>query len=580
MGRGRIVGAMGVRTVLGVTFLVGLLATTPAQAATINVTTTADERTAGDGQCSLREAIATVDGNGNGDCTAAEAVRTRIALEAHTYPLTLAGFLIIGNPTGCLSTSVPDVTDNSRDELSVASTVQDLTIEGAGPAQTVIDACKLGDRALEVMSGASVTLRGLTITNGHARDGAGGSNPGTFGSTGEAGNPGANGGGILNEGTLTLVNSAVSASHAGNGGNGGPGGPLGGSGGPGGSGGEGGGIFSSGTLTVSDTTISGNSAGSGGAGGVGTQGSTANAQSGNGGSGGSGGGGGGGGGVAIEGGTATIATSTIEGNTSGAAGSAQPGENSDPTQGFGGNGGSGGSGGNGAGIASAGVGVSLQATNDTVEGNITGDGANGQNAGAGVGGEDGQPGNGGNGGYGAGLLDVHSTVQLANLTVAENSTGKGGSGGAASQTHPAGAPGSDGHGGGIYATLSSPTLQDTLLNDNRPGGDCRGTITDGGHNLIYSPPSLEQLPRGPVHRDELHQGGPQACAAGGQRWTDADDAPAAREPGDRSGADFGCRLPAHRSARRPPARRDGLRHRLLRGRSAGRDDGTRQPAAR
>ncbi len=488
---------MGVRTVLGVTFLAGLLATAPAQAATIKVNTTTDELTAGDGQCSLREAIATVNGSANGDCTAAESGANTIVLEAHTYPLTLAGFLIIGNPTGCLSTSVSGDTDDSRDELSVAGTVQDLTIEGAGPGQTVIDACRLGDRALEVMAGASVTLRGLTISNGHAREGGGGSNPGTYGSTGGAGNPGANGGGILNEGTLTLINSAVTASHAGDGGNGGQGGPLGGSGGPGGDGGEGGGIYSSGTLTVGDSTISGNSAGNGGTGGVGTAGSTANTQSGNGGSGGSGGGGGGGGGVAIEGGTATIATSTVEGNTSGAAGGAQPGQESDPTQGFGGNGGSGGSGGNGAGIASAGVGVSLRATNDTVEGNITGGGTNGQNAGTGVGGEDGQPGNGGNGGYGAGLLDVHSTVQLDNLTVAENSTGKGGSGGAASQTHPAGAFGSDGHGGGIYATLSSPTLQNTLLDDNRPGGDCRGTITDGGHNLIYSSPSLEPFPQDP-----------------------------------------------------------------------------------
>ena len=291
-----------------------------------------------------------------------------------------------------------------------------------------------------------------------------------------------------------MSHCAVTASHAGDGGNGGQGGSLGGSGGVGAGGGQGGGIFSSGTLTVSDSTITGNSAGNGGVGGVGTHGSIANAQSGNGGSGGGGGNGGGGGGVTIEGGSATITTSTIEGNRSGAGGRGQAGEDSDASQGFGGEGGSGGSGGNGAGIAIAGASVSLQATNDTVEGNVTGDGANGQNAGGGVGGEDGQPGNGGSGGYGAGLLDVHSAVQLANLTVADNSTGKGGSGGAASNTHPAGTAGSDGHGGGIYATLSSPTLQNTLLNDNEPGGDCRGTVTDGGHNLIYSPPSLGPLP--------------------------------------------------------------------------------------
>jgi CSLREA domain-containing protein len=485
---------MAVRTVFGVLILLGLLVAAPARAATINVTTTTDELTAGDGQCSLREAISTVDGIGKGDCTAADSGANTIVLGARTYPLTLAAFLIGKGGAGCPSTAVSDSTDNSVDELSVAGTVQNLTIEGAGPGQTVVDACKIGDRALEVKSGASVTLRGLSITNGHAREGAGGTNSGTFEGTGGGGIPGSNGGGILNEGTLTLIDTAVTDNHAGDGGNGGQGGPLGGSGGSGGNGGQGGGIFSTGTLVVRDSTISGNSAGNGGRGGVGTRGSTANMLTGNGGSGGSGANGGGGGGVAIEGGSATITGSTIEGNTTGAGGAAQAGEESDESQGNGGNGGSGGSGGNGGGIATAGVSVSLQATNDTVTGNVTADGANGQNAGTGAGGEDGQPGDGGNGGYGAGLLNIHSTVGLTNLTIAGNSTGKGGSGGAATNTHPAGAKGEDGHGGGIYATLSSPTLQNTILNDNEPGGECRGEITDGGHNLAFAPPTLGPLP--------------------------------------------------------------------------------------
>ena len=196
------------------------------------MTTTTDELTAGDGQCSLREAISTVNGNGKGDCPAPDAGANTIVLGASTYPLTLAGFLSSGNPTGCLSTFVPDFTDNTRDQLSVSGTVQGLTIEGAGPGQTVIDACRLGDRALQVNPGASVTLRGLTIANGkHARDGEAGSNSGTFEGTGEPGNPGGNGGGILNRGTLTLIESAVIDNHAGDGGNGGHGGPLGGSGG-------------------------------------------------------------------------------------------------------------------------------------------------------------------------------------------------------------------------------------------------------------------------------------------------------------------------------------------------------------
>jgi CSLREA domain-containing protein len=483
--------------------LVGLLVAAPATAATITVNTTTDERTAGDGLCSLREAISTVNGSGNSDCAAADSGGNTIELGAHTYPLTLV-FLLGGGGSGCVSATGSDTTDNTRDELSVAGTVQNLTIEGAGASQTIIDACKLADRALEVKSGATVTLKNLTITNGHARGGSPGANTGLYETTAGAGNPGADGGGILNEGTLTLIDSAVTNSNAGDGGNGGQGTVIGDSGGLGASGGQGGGIFSSGSLTVSDSTISGNFAGNGGVGGMGVAGSVANSLSGNGGSGGGGGTGGGGGGIAYEGGTATVATvtgSTITGNQSGAGGAGQPGQNSDPSKGFGGNGGSGGAGGNGAGIASAGVGGSLQATNDTIEGNVTGNGADGKNAGTGVGGEDGQPGNGGNGGFGGGLLNVRQSAQLVNLTVAENSTGKGGGAGAATNTFPAGTPGAEGHGGGFYGTLSSPTIQNTILNNNQPGGDCRtaSSITDGGHNLIYSPPSIGGFISDPCH---------------------------------------------------------------------------------
>src|SRR5262245_60168490 len=122
---------MRTRFVLGVALLVGLVTAAPAAAATINVTTTVDERTAGDGQCSLREAISTVDGNGDGDCPAADGGANTIVLGAHSYSLTLAGFLVLGNPTGCLSTFVPETTDNSRGELSISAGVQNLTIEGA-----------------------------------------------------------------------------------------------------------------------------------------------------------------------------------------------------------------------------------------------------------------------------------------------------------------------------------------------------------------------------------------------------------------------------------------------------------------
>jgi CSLREA domain-containing protein len=502
---------------LGATMLAALFAAAPAMAATITVNTTTDELTAGQG-CSLREAIATINGNGDGDCGTASSSGNTIMLGATTYPLTLEHFLIIGPPpTGCLSNDLPRSTDNSQDELSIAGTVQNLVIQGAGPGQTVIDACKLGDRALEVMSGASVTLKVLTITNGNAQDGSNGTDGSTFGSTGGAANPGADGGGIHNEGTLTLIDSSVTDSHAGYGGTGGEGGPLGGSGGIGASGGNGGGIFSSGTLTVTGSTISGNSAGNGGAGGIGIPGNTSNAQSGNGGSGGSGANGGGGGGISSEDGSATINTSTITGNSTGAGGAGQVGQNSDPSQGNGGNGGNAGSGGNGAGIATAGsvmTAASLQATNDTIEGNTTGNGANAGNPGGAASDifTDGQGGEGGSGGYGGGLINLHSATHLLNVTIAANATGTGGSGGTASGSFPAGSNGTTGHGGGLYADSSSPTLQNTLLYENETGGDCRGTISNGGHNLVFSPPAIGPLPTDPCNLTGFSTGDPELAS--------------------------------------------------------------------
>ncbi|HUH80502.1 MAG TPA: fibronectin type III domain-containing protein [Solirubrobacteraceae bacterium] len=490
---------MGVRTVFGVAILVGLLVAAPAGAATITVDTTADQLNEGSG-CSLREAIATVDGTGYGNCGTASSSGNTIVLGATTYPLTREFFLFIGGPpSGCISTSKSRPSDNSWGELSVSGAVKDLTIEGAGPGQTVIDACKLGDRALQVMPEASVTLKGLTITNGNAQDGSAGTAGSLTGSEGGAANGGADGGGILNEGNLTVTGTAITGNHAGSGGTGGKGGPLGGSGGPGGEGGSGGAIASTGTLTVSESTISENSAGNGGGGGEATAGSTEFGLSGNGGSGSSGGNGGGGAGIANLGGTATVEGSTITANTAGAGGAGSSGQNSAATQGNGGSGGEGGFGGNGAGIAVAGSIIkhaALQATDDTIQGNVAGDGANGGNPGGAASDifQAGKAGNGGNGGYGGGVEDLlFSATQLLNLTIAENSTGHGGQGGAASANFPAGTNGTAGHGGGVYGLSSPPTLQNTILYENQTGGDCRGAIVDGGHNLVFSKPSLKGI---------------------------------------------------------------------------------------
>ena len=72
---------------------------------------------------------------------------------------------------------------------------------------------------------------------------------------GSGATPGGNGGGIYNSGTLTISNSTISNNVTGDGGDGATGG---------GNGGNGGGIYNSGTLTISNSTISNNVTGDGG----------------------------------------------------------------------------------------------------------------------------------------------------------------------------------------------------------------------------------------------------------------------------------------------------------------------------
>ena len=78
----------------------------PAASATLFVTTGQDETTAGDGSCSLREAIAAIDspGSANGDCAPAAFGANAIVLGPQTYEL--------GNPIS-----------PGKGELTIAPTV-------------------------------------------------------------------------------------------------------------------------------------------------------------------------------------------------------------------------------------------------------------------------------------------------------------------------------------------------------------------------------------------------------------------------------------------------------------------------
>src|SRR5215472_775887 len=121
--------------------------------------------------------------------------------------------------------------------LTTADLVIDknLTINGPGATLLTVERSSASGtpqfRIFTINVGVTVTISGLTVTNGHAPDGIG------------AGSPGFQAGGIFNEGLLTLNWVTVTGNSSGHA-------VLGDVGGPGGRGGFGGGIFNDGTLTV------------------------------------------------------------------------------------------------------------------------------------------------------------------------------------------------------------------------------------------------------------------------------------------------------------------------------------------
>ncbi len=120
--------------------LLGLVAlpTRVARAAAITVTTTADELNT-DGDCSLREALVAANTDSASDACAAGNGADTISLPAGTYLFTSAA------------------------ELSIS---HDLTLIGAGPLSTVIDAGNLA-RGL-VVSSSDVSISQLTVRRGNS----------------------------------------------------------------------------------------------------------------------------------------------------------------------------------------------------------------------------------------------------------------------------------------------------------------------------------------------------------------------------------------------------------------------------
>jgi hypothetical protein len=438
--------------------------------------------------CTLPDAVAYADGSAEPACAPAPASgTTTIDLPASTTPYTVSTTL---------------------------SFTADTIVNGGGEAGTTIS----GGGAVEVVgvaSGAVVTLHGVTITGGV-------SGAATTGCTGPLldrscpAEDGLNGGGISNAGTLTLTNSVVTGNTA----SAGtlpfsqvhllcfincPASP----GATAGSGGNGGGIYNSGTLTVTNSTISDNTAGSGGNGSNGASGTGTNASQGQ--LGGSGGAAGDGGGIDNVGGTATIANSLITANSAGDGGDAGAGSTATLANSPGGDAGSSEVGGRGGGIASSGT---LTVTGSTLAGNSSGAGGSGASGAAASGsGAAGLSSASSGGGSGGGVLtEGLAPASFANDTISANTTAAGGTGGSAA--------GSGGDGGGLAteslavnlsfvtvaqnaaagedggldnASVGLLTETDSIVASNTGGGapsNCSPYtptihVTDGGNNLVF-----------------------------------------------------------------------------------------------
>jgi hypothetical protein len=168
--------------------------------------------------------------------------------------------IAIANTGDVISFAVNGTITNLTGELLIG---RNLDIVGPGPTNLAVSGNN-ASRVFNVAAGASVNLSGLTICNGHARDGAAGRNSVT------PGWPGDDGGGMYNSGTLALTNCVITRCRSGQGGAGfgyekftstpgcSDGGP----------GGNGGGIYNAGTLTLVACALSYNTNGSGGSGGM------------------------------------------------------------------------------------------------------------------------------------------------------------------------------------------------------------------------------------------------------------------------------------------------------------------------
>jgi hypothetical protein len=198
-----------------------------ARAATLTVSTTSDT-VAADSACSLREALIRANTNtADGDILLPG--ECAVGIDADTDTIVLAN-----GETYTLSISGSDNTSEQGDlDIADNAAALDVIITTTDPAgdPATIDAggdTGIGERVLQVLSGASVQLENVVITGGSSA---------------------LNGAGIYNNGSLELTNAVVSANEVTD------------------STFEGGGIYNLGSLTLNGSSVTANRvAGSGGAG--------------------------------------------------------------------------------------------------------------------------------------------------------------------------------------------------------------------------------------------------------------------------------------------------------------------------
>ncbi len=268
---------------------------------------------------------------------------------------TIAAAIAAANPLGGDTISIQDASHNEAN----ITVDRDLTIQGQGATNTAVDGTGISGSVFTISAGVTATIQDVTIRNGSAFLGGGIYNNGTVtisNGTLSGNSAGYGGGGILNGGgaTATISNSTLSSNSAAV---------------------VAGGILNEGTLTISNSTLSSNSAAAG-AGGIlngGTLTISNSTLSSNSAPGSSNSGPGGAGGI-LNGGTLTISNSTLSSNSAGVYG---------------------------GGIYNNGFGATVTISNSTLSGNS-----------AGV--------------YGGGIYNV-GTVTISNSTLSGNSAPGGGS---------------------------------------------------------------------------------------------------------------------------------------------------------